>query len=79
MIQDKAQSAGNGPALFKGCNAVLDHPGCSLRAGREGVIHGVASVGKGAPFPARRALWLTPSRPAESINIILKEYWVQFK
>jgi len=29
MIQDKAQSAGNGHVLYKDCNAVLDHLGNS--------------------------------------------------
>jgi len=32
MIQDKAQSAGNGHVLCKDGNAVLDHLGSSLRA-----------------------------------------------
>ena len=56
MIQDKAQSAENGRVLFKGCNAVLDHPGGSLRASREAVVRCVAPFGKGIPFPARRVL-----------------------
>ena len=71
MIQDKAQSAGNGRVLFKGCNAVLDHLACSLRASREAVVRGVAPLGKDAPLPARRALRPTASRLAESINITL--------
>ncbi len=61
-------------ALVKHGNAAWAHLGGSLRAGLEGIIHSVASVGKGTPFPARRALWLTPSRPAEPINITLLEY-----
>jgi len=61
-------------ALVEHGNATWAHLGDSLWAGREGVIHDVASVGKGAPFPARRALWLTPSQPAEPINIMLLEY-----
>ena len=55
IIQDKAQSAGNGQVLFKGCNAVLDYLGSSLRASREALVRGVAPLGKGGPFPARRA------------------------
>ena len=80
MIQDKAQSAGNGRVLFKGCNAVLDHLACSLRASREAVVRGVAPLGKGAPLPARRALRLecplgaTASRLAEPINIALLDH-----
>ena len=66
MIQDKAQYAVNGCSLNKGCNAVLSHLWVSLRARREAVICGVAALGKGAPFPARRALQLTASRHAES-------------
>ncbi len=36
--------------LYKGCNAVLDHPGDSLRASREAVVRGVAPLGKDAPL-----------------------------
>ena len=71
MIQDKAQSAENGGVLFKDCNAELDHLGGSLRASREAGVRGVAPLGKGMPFPARRALRPTVSRLAEPINIIL--------
>ncbi len=80
MIQDKAQSAENGRVLFKGCNAVLDHLGSSLRANREAVVRCVAPPGKGMPFPARRASRFfmpsgaTASRLAEAININLQEY-----
>ena len=65
MIQDtprevpfgcKAQSAVNGCSLNLGCNAELGHLGVSLRARREAIICGVASLVKGLPFPARRAL-----------------------
>ncbi len=64
MIQDKAQSAGNG-RLFKGCNAVLDHPGSSLRASREAVVRGVAPLGKATITGEARlavfyALWVQP-------------------
>jgi hypothetical protein len=69
MIQDKAQCAGNGGVLFKGCNAVLDHLACSLRASREAVVLGVAPLGKDAPLPARHALRPTASQLAELINI----------
>ena len=55
IIQDKAQSAGNGHVLFKGCNAVLDYLGSSLRASREALARGVAPLGKDGPFPARCA------------------------
>ncbi len=65
MIQDKAQSAVNGPSLNKGCNAGLGHLWASLRAWREAVICGVASLEKGMPFSARRALQLTASRHAD--------------
>ena len=56
MIQDKAQPAVNGYSLNKGCNAVLGYLWASLRARRAAVICGVASLVKGTPFPARRAL-----------------------
>ncbi|MBS1270257.1 MAG: hypothetical protein MAG794_01212 [Gammaproteobacteria bacterium] len=42
---------------------------CSLRATRKAVIHGVMSVEKGAPFPARQALRLTAFRAAERYNM----------
>ncbi len=80
MIQDKAQSAGNGVFLFKDCNAVLDHLGSSLRASREAVVRGVAPLGKDAPLPARRA-WrffmpsgATASQFAEPINTTLLDH-----
>ena len=65
MTQGKAQSAVNGYSLNKGCNAVLGHLWASLRASRETVICGVASLVKGGPLPARRALQLTASRLAD--------------
>ncbi len=74
MIQDKAQSAENGRVLFKGCNAVLDNLGGSLRASREAVVRFVAPLGKDMPFPARRASRPTASRLADPINITLTEY-----
>ena len=52
MSQDKAQSAVNGYSLNKGCNAVLGYLWASLRARREAVICGVASLVKGTPLPA---------------------------
>ena len=56
MIQDKAQPAVNGYSLNEGCNAVLGYLWAYLRARRAAVICGVASLAKGTPFPARRAL-----------------------
>ncbi|MCY4362233.1 MAG: hypothetical protein OXE42_08615, partial [Gammaproteobacteria bacterium] len=61
-------------ALVKGCNAVLASLCGSLRAGREAGGRGVTPLGKDAPFPVRRALRSTASRPAEHVNIKLKEY-----
>ena len=74
MIQDKAQSEENGRVLFKDCNAVLGHLGGSLRANREAVVRCVAPLGKGAPFPSRRASRSTASRLAEFIDIALQEH-----
>ena len=71
MIQDKAQFAVNGYSLNKSCNAVLSHLWVSLRARREAVICGVASLGKDAPFPARRALQLTASRLADMYTLFV--------
>ena len=64
MRPGKALSAANGHSLSKDCNAAWAHLVGSLWAHREGVIHGVAPLGKGAaitcetrlvanPFPAR--------------------------
>ncbi|SCZ63625.1 hypothetical protein [Thiohalomonas denitrificans] len=64
--QDKAQRAGNGCSLVKRCNAVMAFLGGSLRASRWPAICGVTFLGKGAPFPAKRALQLTGQRLAES-------------
>jgi len=71
MVQDKAQFAGNGCSLVKNCNAVLGHLWASLRARRETVIYGVASLVKGGPFPARRALQLTTSRLADMYRLFV--------
>ena len=65
MTQGKAQSAVNGYSLNKGCNTELGHLWASLRARRETVICDVASLVKGEPFPARRALQLTASLLAD--------------
>ncbi len=74
MIQDKEQSAENGRVLFKGCNAVLDHLGGSLRASREAVVRCVAPLGQGMPFPARRLSRRMSSPLADPITISLQEY-----
>ncbi len=74
MIQDKMLSAENVCSLFKEGDNLLNHLASSLQASREGVIRGVTPPGKDAPLPARRALRPTPSRLAEPVNIILKEY-----
>ena len=47
MLQDKAQPAGNGCSIVKGCNAVLELLCASLRARREAVIRRVAPLAKG--------------------------------
>ncbi len=73
MIQDKAQSVGNG-RLFKDCNAGLDHLGSALRASREAAVRGVAPLGKDVPVPARRAWRSTASQLAELINITLLDH-----
>ncbi|RLA35394.1 MAG: hypothetical protein DRR11_00305 [Gammaproteobacteria bacterium] len=41
--------------LYKGCNAVLDYPGGSLRASREALVRGVAPLGKDTPCQYRAA------------------------
>jgi len=78
--------------LYKGCNAVLDHPGDSLRASREAIVRGVAPLGKDAPTqyrvacythgngenrdPARRTLRPTASQLAEPIKPPLLDYYL---
>ena len=47
-------------------NAVMAFLGGSLRASRWPTICGVAFLGKGTPFPAKRALQLAGQRLAES-------------
>ncbi len=66
MSQDSAQLAVNGYSLNKGCNTVLAHLWASLRARREAVINGVASLAKVTPFTARRALLLTAFHLADT-------------
>jgi len=48
--------------------------GHSLRASQELVIHCVMPLDKGVPFPARQALRLTDSWPAEWINITIEAH-----
>ncbi len=71
MTQVKAQSAVNGCSLNKGCNAGLSHLWASLRARREAIICGVASLEKDMPFPARRALQLMASRHADMCTLFV--------
>ena len=75
MIQDKEQFAVNGCSLNKGCNAGLGHLWASLRARREAIICGVASLGKGMPFPAKRALQLITSRHADMCHLYVTPHW----
>jgi hypothetical protein len=65
MAQDKAQSTVNGCSLNKGCNAGLSHLWGSLRAWRVTIICGVTLLGKGMPFPAKRALQLMVTHRAD--------------
>ena len=74
IIQDKAQAAGNGLVLDKGCNAVLDYLISSLRASREAPVHCVTTLGKDQPLPSSRALRTSTSRLAEHINYTYKEH-----
>ena len=53
------------PALYKDRNAAMALKERSLWAGQEAVIRCVVPLGKGRPFPARQALRLTTSWPAE--------------
>lgn len=84
MVQDKTRPAVNGCSLNKGCNAGLGHLRTSLRARREAVICGVASLVKGMPFPARRALHpkgtsfgaqLTASCHADMCHLYVTPHW----
>jgi len=43
--------------LCKGCNAILDYPGGSLRASREAIVRGVAPLGKDTPTQYRTACY----------------------
>ncbi len=74
MLQDKTLSAENACSLVKDGDNLLNHLASSLWASREGVVRGVAPLGKDAPLPVRRALRPTAFRLAEHVNIILKEY-----
>ena len=53
------------PALSKGRNAVPAHRGDSLRAGREGVVHGVMPLAKGRAIAGASCLVANPFRSAE--------------
>ena len=75
MTQDKAQFAVNGCSINKGCNAGLGHLRISLRARREAIICGVASLEKDMPFPARRALQLMASRHADMRHLYVTPHY----
>ncbi len=60
MHPGKAPPAGNGRSLVKGGNTAWVHLGGSLRAGREGVIHGVAPLGKEPAIPGEARLVANP-------------------
>jgi len=66
--QAKAPPAENDRVLFKGGNAGLGSVWVSQRAQREAVICCVASLEKGWPFPAERAVQPTASRHAENVK-----------
>ena len=55
-VQDKAQTAGNGGSIGKGCNAVLNALASSLRASRKAIIRGVASFEKGITLSCKMRL-----------------------
>ncbi len=80
MIQDKAQSAGNGVSFSRSATPYWIIRVASLRASREAIVRCVAPLGKDVPLPARRALrFFMPSgaiasRLAEPIHITLTEY-----
>jgi hypothetical protein len=60
-----------GAAINCGLRLVLSHLWASLRARREAIISGVASLAKGTPFPARRALLLAASRFADTHTLFV--------
>ncbi len=60
MCSGKAPSAGKGCSLAKEGNAAWAHLGSSLRAGREGLICGVAPLAKGATLPCEARLAAKP-------------------
>ena len=66
-VQDKAQFAGNGCSIDKGCNAVLNVLGGSLRASREAAIRGVAPLGDGTTI-TREARLAASRFPARCIH-----------
>jgi hypothetical protein len=77
MTQDNAQLAVNGYSHNKSCKAGLSHLWASLRARREAVICGVASLGKDQPFPARHILQLTASHHADMYHLPVTPHSIQ--
>ena len=75
-------SRARAPDLGAVGHTVLNHLLSSLWASREGVVQRCrlraptfgAPLVKDAPLPTRRALRPSPSRLAEPVNILLKEY-----
>ena len=74
VFRSKAQPAGNGYSLVKGCNAVAGHQGSALRVSLSAPMDFVAPLGKGMAIPCEARLAMNADKLTEHGNITLKDH-----
>mgnify|MGYP000120841447 CR=1 FL=1 len=74
VSRNKAQPAGNGDSLVKGCNAVTGHQGDALRVSLSAPMGCVVSLGKGTTITGETRLAMNTDKLTVYVIITLKEY-----
>ena len=74
MSRSKAQPAGNGHSLVKGCNTAAGHQGIALRVSLSAPMDCVAPLAKGVAIAGEVRLAMNTDKLTECDNIMLKEY-----
>ncbi len=74
VFRNKAQLAGNGPALTKSCNAVAEHHSSARRVGLSASMAALRLLLRTKAISCESRLALNADRPTEPDNIIWTEY-----
>ena len=74
VFRRKAQPAGNGHSLAKGCNAAVGHQGGALRVSLSAPMDFVAPLGKGVAIPCEARLAMNADKLTEYDSITLKDH-----